>query len=67
MLFLPKTDQPKLIIWGMGGFGLVQLIKINFVPNILHLIVGFHIIDISNLTESVVCQVTMNNKLVMFL
>lgn len=37
ILLLLKINQSTLI--GNEGFGLVQLIKMNFVPNILHLIV----------------------------
>ena len=39
-LFLSKIDLPTLVIWRVGGFILVQLIKMSFVLNILHLIVG---------------------------
>ena len=43
MLFLPKINYSILIIWEMGGFGFVQLMKISFVQNILHLIVVYYL------------------------
>ena len=48
MLFLPKVDHPTLIIQEVGGLGLVLLIKINFVPNILHFIVDFNSLVVHN-------------------
>ena len=35
-----KFDQRKLTISGVGAFGLVELMKISFLPNILNLIVS---------------------------